>query len=71
MRGRAIRRHHKERMKRKAAWVGRARWDWPDIPVGKYADNIAICSCWMCGNQRRYSKQRTVQERRQLCKEAS
>jgi len=71
MRGRAIRRFHKERMKRKAAWVGRVMWDWQDIPAGKYADNLAICSCEMCGNPRRHFKELTVQERKQLCKEVS
>jgi len=26
------------------------------------ADNLAICSCWMCGNQRKYRGIKTLQE---------
>ncbi|CAH2801603.1 MAG: hypothetical protein CBARDMAM_4422 [uncultured Caballeronia sp.] len=29
-------------------------------------DTPAPCSCWMCGNPRRYFRERTIQERRWL-----
>lgn len=44
---RAIRRHHKERMKAKARRLFKGT-KCPD----KYADHLAVCSCWMCGNPR-------------------
>jgi hypothetical protein len=30
------------------------------------AETPAICSCWMCGNPRKYFGERTVQERRAI-----
>ena len=32
--------------------------------VGKLAHARQVCSCWMCGNPRRYLGARTLQERR-------
>lgn len=37
----------------------------PNAP--HWADNLALCSCWMCGNQRRHAKGKerlTLMERR-------
>lgn len=60
--GRALRRHHQQRMKVKA------KRKYPSDPrATHYADNLALCSCVLCGNPRRFAKgaQRlTVQERR-------
>ena len=36
------------------------RWCWS---VG-HADNLAVCSCWGCGNPRRHFGTATMQERR-------
>ena len=33
-------------------------------PWQRYRKTTKLCSCWMCGNQRRYCGERTVQERR-------
>lgn len=56
---RAERRANRERMKAKARAI------WPRHNPGKVADNLAICSCWMCGNARRYEGP-TMQERRAM-----
>ena len=62
MQGRAIRRHHLARMRAKAFRL------YPDKPkAATYADHLAVCSCWMCGNPRRHAKgteRLTLQERR-------
>ena len=63
---RAIRRHHKARMKAKATAMLRS-WgsDWLQTRnIGHWADNLAKCSCSMCGNPRRHGGGLTVQERR-------
>lgn len=33
----------------------------------KLADHLAACSCWMCGNPRKWHGELTMQERRFLC----
>lgn len=48
---RALRRHHKQRMKNKAIRV--YYFHTPETAI-KYADHLAICSCYGCGNQRQY-----------------
>ena len=61
MKDRAIRRHHRKRMKAKAVRVFKT-WDriatallgfTPERSAGYYADNLAKCSCSMCRNLRR------------------
>jgi len=55
---RAMRRHHKDRMKKKAA---RIYPGWKDFhgnlvspPQYYLADHLAVCSCYGCGNRRQY-----------------
>lgn len=55
---RAIRRHHKSRMKAKARKV------YPRDSQAHLADHLAACSCPTCGNPRRHFGGETVQERR-------
>lgn len=57
---RAERRRQLRRMK------ARARKLYPHDPKARNADHLAVCSCWMCGNPRRYSNgpERTLQELR-------
>lgn len=64
MQSRALRRHHQQRMKHRVAayYGGYARGD--ARHVGKLAQTRAPCSCWMCGNPRRYLGEPTLQERR-------
>ena len=62
MKGLAIRRHHRHRMRVKAKNVYRG-----NPKALRWADNLALCSCWMCGNQRRHAKGKerlTLRERR-------
>jgi hypothetical protein len=54
------RRNDLARMKAKALAIGKLQGDRPML---KDAEHLAVCSCWMCGNPRRWSKQRlTLQE---------
>lgn len=60
---RAVRRAHLARIKRnRRHYWGRAL---TQKQVGKAAQCAAVCSCWMCGNPRKYGE-RTVQECRQM-----
>jgi hypothetical protein len=65
---RAIRRHHRRRMIRYACRTYTLRWEL-DKPDGwqlvlRRFNNLKSCSCWMCGNPRRYSGTLPYQERR-------
>jgi hypothetical protein len=61
---RALRRHHVARLKRDRRFYG--GFDRAELPVflGRVVQTATVCSCWMCGNERKYSGERTVQERR-------
>jgi hypothetical protein len=59
---RSRRRADLERMKAKAVRL-HPEWEFPQM----YAEHLATCSCWMCGNPRRYFKgdaKITMQERK-------
>lgn len=65
---RAERRLAAKRMKAKAKEKLKA-WGYKDDSltdrmIGKHADNMAICSCDMCGNPRKVWGKKTIQERR-------
>jgi hypothetical protein len=64
VRSRSVRRHHERRLKSRtrAYFSGIARHN-PRV-AGKLAHCRTPCSCWMCGNPRRYSGEVTLQERR-------
>ena len=53
---RAARRHEAERVKAK-----RLKHTHTGPPT---SETPAMCSCWMCGNPRKYFGKRTIQERR-------
>ena len=63
---RSLRRHHNERLKSKRkdyhGWNGDST---PRIR-GIYLNTPAPCSCWMCGNERKYFGNRTRKEILQL-----
>jgi hypothetical protein len=69
---RALRRHHRKRLqKARAGYWGMKRWAGifgPPEPrqMGMVVDTPTPCSCWMCGNPRRYGSGRslTMQEQR-------
>lgn len=73
----ALRRHHKERVINNRARLMKNRWviDWYKEEGEEYCYNYLAktgtpCSCWMCGNPRKYHKQTgehklTIQERKQ------
>lgn len=56
---RAKRRADLRRQKERA----RRFFPWCENPE-KYADHLASCSCWMCGNPRKYFGLKTMQELR-------
>jgi hypothetical protein len=69
---RAERRSHKERMLRKAKQVIDLTWrdhddkwiEWKERWARKHADNLAKCSCHMCGNPRKHWNDTTIQEKK-------
>lgn len=68
--GLAQKRHHKKRLK------NRRKYDivyHKEFSLNKHVITPTICSCWMCGNVRKYygnSKQgKTIQELRQVIKQ--
>ncbi len=67
MHGRAIRRHHLDRMKSKAKHIRSIIWGWEDADVdykaALSANHLAACSCPMCGNPRKHFHMLTQQER--------
>jgi hypothetical protein len=66
---RALRRHHLARIKQKRiAYHGDYVRHLPHAEqlrhVGRFAHTMPSCSCWMCGNLRRYFGEVTLQEKR-------
>jgi hypothetical protein len=62
---RSLRRHHLQRLKKKAGnYFGGWIKSHPDKAhfVGIYANTHTPCSCWMCGNPRKYFNEKTLQE---------
>ena len=63
---RALRRHHRARMIAYAREVTGRFWGFTPDELRRKAvrirDHLAACSCWMCGNPRRYWGERTWQE---------
>ena len=65
--GRAVRRHHRERLikNRKNYWGYGNGWLEKEMPTENYntlVNTPCVCSCWMCGNPRRRHKQITKAE---------
>ena len=65
---RALRRHHRQRMMARArrilaTGIGPTDPEFEDRVRRSY-DNLSVCSCWMCGNPRKWRGLPTVQERR-------
>jgi hypothetical protein len=65
---RAVRRHHRRRMIAYARRIYRSYlYDWSDEEILERArrnhGHLKKCSCWMCGNRRRWFGP-TIQERR-------
>jgi hypothetical protein len=60
---RAIRRHHRNRIiLKRYEKVKMGQWHVKN--PGHLARNNTVCSCWMCGNPRKYFEELTVQERK-------
>ncbi len=67
---RALRRHHLSRVKDRWRVVVASHSSVCGVPrdpereVGRRATTGTPCSCWMCGNPRKYFREESVQERR-------
>ncbi|WP_152389715.1 hypothetical protein [Azotobacter salinestris] len=63
---RSERRHHEQRIKARfyRKQHGYERWPTDKRHAGLFAHHGKVCSCWMCGNPRRYWGELTMQERR-------
>ena len=61
---RAVRRHHEQRVKRRVSRYYGGYAHGQPRHLGKLAHARRPCSCWMCGNPRRYCGEPTLQERR-------
>jgi len=62
---RGIRRHHLQRLKKARAFdhaIGESRQG-DSVALGRHVNTPAKCSCWMCGNPRRYFDEKSRQER--------
>jgi hypothetical protein len=59
---RSIRRHHRVRIIRKR-YEKVQRGYWHVKSPGYLAKNNTVCSCWMCGNPRKYFGELTRQEK--------
>ena len=64
---RALRRHHRERIRAKANRLVRRVWGYRDGSMDawarKFAESIPVCFCWGCGMPRSYHGL-TYQEKR-------
>ncbi|MHB8535667.1 MAG: hypothetical protein ACYDBW_09505 [Sulfuricaulis sp.] len=72
---RASRRHHLARIKKKrAGYCGGYARDLIQAEqlrhIGRFARAMPSCSCWMCGNPRRFFGETTMQEKRFALKDA-
>ncbi len=72
MRGLAYRRHHWRRAKGRAlrylSWLWLSHPGWiTATKVARYAVDRVPCSCFMCGNPRRFTGEVTRQELRAVC----
>lgn len=52
------------RRARRKAMQAKARRLYPHDPHARDANHLAACSCWMCGNPRRYKMGETIAESR-------
>lgn len=72
---RAIRRHHRARLNKRARFIVTKTWSWADYNedyimwlVNRRRDNMQMCSCMSCGNPRHsgWHEELTMQEKKQL-----
>ena len=65
---RALRRHHVARLKKSRSdyWGHVLGLEWEPQHLGAVVQHPCICSCWMCGNPRKWVGERTLQERREM-----
>ena len=66
MKDRAIRRAETARIKQKRQFYWGRKGEMSARHLGIVASTAKPCSCWMCGNDRKYQGERTIQERRQM-----
>lgn len=58
-------RSHKARLKeRRKKYINVTTSKNIDVAVGVISNTPAICSCWMCGNPRKFFSELTIQEKK-------
>lgn len=63
MKNRAMRRHHNQRMMKKVMGYQSAVWrDDAEDFARRHYNHAKICSCYMCGNPRKF-KEKSVKEK--------
>lgn len=62
---RAQRRRHVARLKKSRVryWANQPG-EWEARRLGAVVQHPCLCSCWMCGNPRKWTGERSIQERR-------
>lgn len=65
---RALRRHHVARLKKNRAGYAGGFLTEPRH-LGALVQHPCCCSCWMCGNPRKWWGERSIQERRWMQQE--
>lgn len=70
-RGLAYKRHQEQRIKEKVKKYHVCHDPNDPSVVGQVAETPARCSCYMCGNPRKYFNKRTLQEEREMQEEIS
>jgi len=65
-RAHSVRRSHKTRLQRRARWIWQAVWQNEPWRLWEQSngDNRKPCSCYMCGNPRKWFGKATYQEQR-------
>lgn len=66
MKSRAMRRHHEERIKQRVLKYYGGVFSTDARRTGIIARSRKLCSCFMCGNPRRWEKHPTIREQRAL-----
>lgn len=61
---RAIRRHHVNRLKTKRKFHFGMDFSNDPVAVSRLVRTPTPCSCWMCGNERKYFGKKTIQEQK-------
>ena len=63
---RMARRAHIQRLKKVRKKYSNVEHTTNEKVLGVYLTTPKVCTCWMCGNDRKFQKERTIQEKRMM-----